>query len=278
MNDENTNEFEDSKLEDIILNVLYENRGIKKPKISGWINKQLPNKLNHRRLTFILDNLEEKKLIRSVRGESYKGIDGKRKQGDKVYNISVSGQEYLNGSSNKNKELSNNKPTDAFDNLLIKIKKYDIDEIEKSYLIEGCLCGKNELILAATTMLGCAAERVIVQIAEAYMQYLKNNATPKEQGNFKKDVIDAKKANQRLDNLMKRIENKEKMFMKLGLEKSKLHFSFFDIVRQNRNDSGHPTGVKLDRESLVSMYAQYVILFDKIHYIIKELPNHKEFR
>ena len=52
----------------------------------------------------------------------------------------------------------------------------DIDQIERKYLYEACECAIRNNRLAASTMLGCAAEYLLINL-NAYYQYLENNGT-----------------------------------------------------------------------------------------------------
>lgn len=107
-------------------------------------------------------------------------------------------------------------------------------------------------------MLGCAAEHLLLLLSRAYLQYLKNgNGTEREITNFEDRVVNAKKAHTRLDMFVKTVQNQEKTFEQLGLENANLHFTFFDFLRQIRNESGHPTGVIPMEEELNTIFANY---------------------
>lgn len=164
----------------------------------------------------------------------------------------------------------------VYDNLITKIHKKNIDPVESSYIYEACMCGKYGYKLAAATMLGCAAEQLLLQLCKAYLAFLCNgNGTEKEQLNFEKEVLNAKKAHARLDGFKKVVANKEKLFEELGLENSNLHFTFLDLIRQVRNESGHPTGVEISSEDLKTVFGNYQLLIERVHPLILSLPNYK---
>lgn len=165
----------------------------------------------------------------------------------------------------------------VYDNLIAKIQKGNIDPIESNYIYEACMCGKNGYKLAAATMLGCAAEQLLLQLCKAYLAFLSNgNGTEKEQLNFERDVLNAKKSHARLDGFKKVVANKEKLLEKLGLENSNLHFTFLDLIRQVRNDSGHPTGIEISSGDLNTIFGNYQLLIERVHPIIVSLSNFKE--
>jgi len=175
---------------------------------------------------------------------------------------------------NFNPESENTLYGDVFDNLISKAHKEHMDTIEKDYIIEACLCAKNGYRLAAATMIGCAAERLLIQLCSSYLKYLKNgNGSPKEIENFERDVVNAKKAHTMLEGFLRKVRNSEKTFEQIGLENSNLHFSFLDIVRQVRNESGHPTGIKVSAEDLTSIFVNYQLLIERVHPIIIKLPT-----
>jgi hypothetical protein len=161
-----------------------------------------------------------------------------------------------------------------YDNFKLKVINTNYDNIETSYIIEACECAINGNRLSATTMIGCASERLLILLAEAYLEYLKNhNESQREIENFERKVVNADKAHKRLDELNKYIANKSKLFEDLGLENHTLHFSFLDIIRQVRNESGHPTGVAIEKSKLQNIVTNYDLLYDKIHEVINNLPN-----
>lgn len=163
----------------------------------------------------------------------------------------------------------------VYDNLMAKVHKSTMDEIEKDYILEACNCGQRGLRLAAATMLGCAAEHLLLQLSRAYLSYLqKSGASAKEITNFEQNVVNAKKANARLDGFKRTVQKDEKLFESLGLENSNLHFTFFDFLRQIRNESGHPTGIKISSEDLSSTFTGYQLLIERVHPIITRLPTH----
>lgn len=161
----------------------------------------------------------------------------------------------------------------TYENLRTKVLKANLGEIEERYLLEACVCGMAGQRLAAATMIGCAAEHLLMQLCNSYHEHLKNYGTPNEAKKFKENVLEAKKAHARLEGFQKTVQNKEKFFESLGLENSDLHFGFLDIIRQVRNESGHPTGTIIPSEDLNAIFSHYQLLVDRVHPLIKKLPN-----
>lgn len=158
-----------------------------------------------------------------------------------------------------------------YDNFKIEVINNNYDEIEKNYIIEACECGINGYKLATATMIGCAAERLLILLCEAYSKYLENKGSTKELLKFNKEVINAKKAHKRLDGFLKVVSNKKQLFKELGFENHNLNLSFLDIIRQIRNDAGHPTGIIIESNKLQTIITNYSLLYNKIHILIDNL-------
>lgn len=148
-----------------------------------------------------------------------------------------------------------------------------LDNVERSYLFEACECAMRNNRLAASTMLGCAAEYLLLQICGSYHSYLKNNATTGEVESFERKVINAKCAYNRLDELEKRVQSNVTLFQNLGFENPKLNFNFLDIIRKVRNEAGHPTGNIISAEELKMTFGNYQHFLKLAHRLIAELPN-----
>lgn len=156
-----------------------------------------------------------------------------------------------------------------YESFLKEIIDLKLDKIERDYLIEACECAIRNNRLAASTMLGCAAEYLLMNMCSKFNDYLKEQGTPKELENFNTKVIKAKCAYNRLDEFYKRAESKADIFEKFGFDNLKLDFSSLDIIRQARNDSGHPTGEVISPDSLRIRFGNYQIFLKKAHKLIK---------
>lgn len=149
----------------------------------------------------------------------------------------------------------------------------EVPEIQKRYLFEACENGYSDNMLSATVMLGCSAELLLIDLCSAYLDYIKAHGTQVEQDNYEQKVIKAKVASIRLSELMKRIETQPQLFGKYGFENVALNFNFLDIIRQTRNDSGHPTGKIIEKEQFEMMLANYQAFLPKAISAIRELPK-----
>lgn len=179
-----------------------------------------------------------------------------------------------NEKEEESKEVSKIPMNQIYRDLIKKTIKLKIEKNEKIYIIEACECAINNNRIAAASMLGCAAELLLIQLCEAYLGYLNNgNGTKKEIKNFERKVLNANNAYTRLNEFKKRVSSNSKFFSNLGFDNPILNFNFLDIIRQVRNQSGHPTGIIISREDLRTMFGNYQLLIEKAHNLLTELPK-----
>lgn len=153
------------------------------------------------------------------------------------------------------------------------ISNGDIDDIPKKYLFEACECGDKNNILSATVMLGAAAEILLIDLCNAYKLYLEKHEDATTVSAFDNRVIRARCAHDRLTEFLKRAKSKAELFQSLGFEDLDLNFSFLDIIRQTRNDSGHPTGNSITMEQFKMILANYQHFLPKVLIAIKEFKK-----
>ena len=168
------------------------------------------------------------------------------------------------------KEIVENSVYQAFIN---EITQMNLDSIEKSYLYEACECAMRNNRLSASTMLGCAAEYLLLNICDSFKIYLVNHTSENEVDNFERKVIKAKCAYNRLDEFSKRVESNVNLFQSLGFENPKLNFNFLDIIRKVRNEAGHPSGNTITAEELQMTFGNYQHFLKLAHKLIIDLPQ-----
>lgn len=144
------------------------------------------------------------------------------------------------------------------------IDNTQIDDLQKRYLFEACETGDKGNLLSATVMLGAAAEMLLLDLCNAYHKYLVGTETQDVYETFERKVIKARCAHDRLTEFMKRANSHAAYFQNLGFEDIDLNFGFFDIIRQTRNDSGHPTGNSITIEQFKMLLVNYQHFLPKI--------------
>lgn len=153
------------------------------------------------------------------------------------------------------------------------IDNTQLDKIQKQYLFEACECGDKNNLLSATVMLGASAELLLLDLCNAYKRYLDNQNDSTSAEAFQRKVINARCAHERLNEFLKRALSKQDLFKSLGFEDIKLNFNFFDIIRQTRNDSGHPTGNSITMEQFKMILTSYQHFLPKVLEAIEILPT-----
>jgi hypothetical protein len=164
------------------------------------------------------------------------------------------------------------------DSVFANFIKFTIDnprlnDIQKKYLFEACECGDKNNILSATVMLGASAEMLLLELCSAYKVYLDKQGDSIAADAFEKRVVKARCAHDRLIEFLKRANSNAVLFKDLGFEDISLNFSFFDIIRQTRNDSGHPTGNTITIEQFKMILSNYQHFLPKIMDAIDRLPT-----
>ncbi|MGX1373866.1 hypothetical protein RKD56_000984 [Priestia megaterium] len=168
------------------------------------------------------------------------------------------------------KEVSYLKNHANYQNLMDKVSKMDISKDDKLYIYEACNSAISGNNIAAMTMLGCATELLVIQFGEAYKNYLIREGKEGEAKKFTEKVINARSAYTRVDEFSKRVEGNKDIFKNMGFENPTLQFNFIDIIRQVRNESGHPTGKKISNEDLSTMFGNFQFLVENIYGFINE--------
>lgn len=139
----------------------------------------------------------------------------------------------------------------------------NLNEIQQRYLFEACECGDKNNILAASVMLGASAELLLIDFCNAYCEYLRKNETTNAVEAFERKVIRARCAYDRLSEFQKYANSNAQFFRQIGFENIDLSFSTFDIIRQTRNDSGHPTGNSISQDQFKIILGNYQHILQK---------------
>lgn len=162
-----------------------------------------------------------------------------------------------------------------YQNLMNKVINMDLTEAQKLYIYEACNSAISGNNIAAMVMLGCATELLLVDVCKAYKSYLLTNNEAAKAERFNNKVINAKVAFTRVNEFYKLVEsdNSMEIFKQYGLENIRIQFNFLDIIRQIRNDSGHPTGKTISNEDLSTLFGNFQHLIEKLNKFIKDYPE-----
>lgn len=149
----------------------------------------------------------------------------------------------------------------------------DVSDTVVFYVRQALACFNYRLLPAAAVMLGCAAEKLILDLIEAFMNALSN---PTEKSNMQKELDKAPHISQKYGVLWKRLEPKRNQLpFELAENLEERLTSTYYQVKKVRNASGHPTGHEPD----VGEVHGNLILFggysELVHGIIRHLADNQ---
>jgi hypothetical protein len=123
-----------------------------------------------------------------------------------------------------------------------------IDSTVEAYLVESLHSFRQNRLVASAILLGVAAERTFLLIAEALLEALKN---PNEQARFHK-LLDRQPMKPKQDwvhtKLVKMDENRRQLPDGFPESTPLMVIGIYDLIRQQRNDLGHPRDVPPEME------------------------------
>jgi len=141
------------------------------------------------------------------------------------------------------------------------------DPVVTAYLVEAVKAYHHQLNLASAAMLGCAAEKAVLNLIDV----LKSRITDaKARGRFAKDVDAAKWIKQKYDALMKHLPVAVPMPKDLAERVDFALDGAFRALRLARNDAGHPTRGTIERE----LVHGNLVMFPTCYKGIKALEAH----
>ena len=144
----------------------------------------------------------------------------------------------------------------------------ELDRVTLLYLSETLSCYRRDCQLAAAVMLGCAAEKLILLLVDAFANTI---ADPSERQAYERDTR-SWMISRKFDGLWKRLEPASESYpyeLRENLH-GKLH-QVFELIRSVRNDAGHPTGHRIDRETNQANLVLFPTYCDRICRLIKHL-------
>jgi hypothetical protein len=147
----------------------------------------------------------------------------------------------------------------------IKTDIPEIDEVIIRYLEESLSCYRKNLLLAAAVMLGCAAEKAILLLIEAFGKTL----TGSNKTDFEKE-INTHIISRKYRALWTRLEPMaERLPDNLGDNLRNIIDGTFDIIRTTRNEAGHPSGNIIEKETVHANLLLFPIFCKRIYGLIK---------
>jgi hypothetical protein len=139
---------------------------------------------------------------------------------------------------------------------------HGIDSTVEAYLVESLNTFRQDRVVASAILLGVAAERTFLLIAEALLEALQS---PTEQSEFRKR-LDRQPMKPKLDwvhGKLLELDSRRPRLRDFPESTPLMVTGIYDLIRQQRNDLGHPRDVppKVDRQQVESS----LLLFAKFY-------------
>jgi hypothetical protein len=146
-----------------------------------------------------------------------------------------------------------------------------IDSTVEAYLVESLHSFRQNRLVACAILLGVAAERAFLLIADALLEALKD---PNEQAAFRK-LLDRQPMKPKLDRVhakLMELDGQKKHLPDFPESTPLMITAIYDLIRQQRNDLGHPRDIppKVEREQLEAS----LLLFSKFYRNAEQLRSY----
>jgi hypothetical protein len=143
-----------------------------------------------------------------------------------------------------------------------------LDPVIIRYLEECLNCFRHNLLLSAAVMLGCASEKAVLLLIESF-----GNTLGEDKSAFEKETntfIISRKYNA----LWSRLEPMAKSLPDgLGDQLGNIIDRTFDIIRNTRNEAGHPSGNTIEKETIHANLLLFPIFCKRIYKLINHFSG-----
>lgn len=141
----------------------------------------------------------------------------------------------------------------------------ETDEVISTYISEAISAYSHRLYLSATTAIGCASEKALLLLIEAYCDFL---PTPKERDQFY-NRTNGKFIKKQFEEFQKSLSGHKIQIDKELIDGIDIVINgVFELLRQNRNSTGHPTGKAMSKENVFASLQVFVIYCKRIFALI----------
>jgi hypothetical protein len=141
-----------------------------------------------------------------------------------------------------------------------------IDVVIIRYLEECLGCFRRNVLLAAATMLGCATEKAVLLLVDAFGRSLSDSTERQKYEKETEPFIISRKWKalwKRLEPLSSGLPNG------LGDDLGTILERVFDIIRTTRNEAGHPTGKVVEKETVHANLLLFPIFCKRVYGLIQ---------
>ena len=141
------------------------------------------------------------------------------------------------------------------------------DPVVQEYLTEALQCFLRDLHRASAVMLGAASEKAILLLIETYAESI---ADPNKKAQLKGHIEKAQSIFRKYEVFEKGFANIKPQMPKMLTESTEsLLRGVFDLIRNSRNDAGHPaSGILVSRDSNYSHLRLFIPYCQRIYELI----------
>jgi len=122
-----------------------------------------------------------------------------------------------------------------------------VDQVIIRYLDEGLICYQKNLLFAAAVMIGCAAEKAMLLLIDSYGDAIRD---PEKKQDYERETKSFM-ISHKWEALWKRLGAVSSSFpIQIRDDLGTILERIFDLIRTTRNDAGHPSGKKMEKETI----------------------------
>ena len=147
-----------------------------------------------------------------------------------------------------------------------------IDDVIIFYLEEGLNCFRSNYLFSSAVMIGCAAEKAMLLLIDAFGQAISNPTSRQEYEKETKFWM----INRKYEALWKRLEPiSPSLPPQLGDELHVILDRIFDLIRKTRNEAGHPTGKRIDLETMHANLLLFPSYCKRVYGLLDHFSNNQ---
>jgi hypothetical protein len=140
-----------------------------------------------------------------------------------------------------------------------------IDDVTILYVEEALAAFRVGKLIASTVMIGVASENLLIRLADAVSSSLD---TPQKQAKFRSSTA-SQKAKKIHDEVIARLRSPTTPLPpELNSVLTQHIDGIFDLIRRHRNDAGHPTGIRMQRDETLALMLLFPSYCKTVHGLI----------
>lgn len=130
----------------------------------------------------------------------------------------------------------------------LKSEISELDEVIVRYLEQALGCFRINYLLASAVMLGCAAEKAMLLLIEAFPHTIVNSS---DRQKYEKEIQKQWMISRKYSTFWKKLAPMASSLPNnLGDDLHTILDRIFDLIRTTRNEAGHPTGRNIDKQTM----------------------------